>query len=99
MDWEILAPLILGITITVSAAGVLILRPLSKRLGDLIEATTREKRAKSKDEELTRLTEVVGRLTDRLENLEERLDFNERVLASLDRPESSARRLANPPDS
>lgn len=97
MDWEILAPLILGVTITLSAAGVLILRPLAKRLGDLIEATAQNKRAESKNEELTRITEVVGRLTDRIENLEERLDFNERVLSSLDRP--GARRLANPPDS
>ncbi len=100
MDWEFVAPLILGLTITLSAAGVLILRPLAKRLGDLIEVTAREKRAKSKDEELTRLTEVVGRLTDRIESLEDRLDFNERVLASLDRPEAGSRtRLANPADS
>lgn len=100
MDWEFIAPLILGVTITLSAAGVLILRPLVKRLGDLIEATARDKRVKLKDEELNRLTEVVGRLTDRIEDLEDRLDFNERVLSSLERPGAgSTARLKNPPGS
>ncbi len=75
----------MGVTVTLSAAGVLILRPLAKRLGDLIEATAREKRANMKDEELGRLTELVGNLTDRIEGLEDRLDFNERVLASIER--------------
>ncbi len=100
MDWEFVAPLVVVVTITLSAAAVLILRPLSKRLGDLIDVTARDKRVKSKDDELARLTDVLGRLTDRIENLEDRLDFNERVLASLDRPEAGSRtRLARPPDS
>ncbi len=100
MDWEFIAPLILGVTITLLAAAVLILRPLAKRLGALIEATSRDKRVELKDDELNRLTEVVGRLTDRIEGLEERLDFNERVLTSLERPGSgSSARLKSPPES
>jgi hypothetical protein len=91
MDPDAIAPLIFSMTLVLSIAGVLILRPLAKRLGDLIEATAHEKRVKAKDEELARLTEIVGRLTDRIEHLEDRQDFTERVLASPERNESRGR--------
>jgi hypothetical protein len=97
MDWDVIAPLIMGVTVTLSIAGVLIIRPLTKRLGDLIEATARDKRVKLKDHEIIRLTEVVGRLTERLERLEERQDFTEGILTSLDRPGEARSRLGEPP--
>jgi hypothetical protein len=94
-----LAPLIIAVTMTLTVAGVLILRPLTKRLGDLIEATAREKRVQAKDAELERLTHVVTRLADRLEQLEERQDFAEGVLSSIERPKAEARaRLSEPRD-
>lgn len=97
MDPDAVAPLIFGMTFVLSIAGVLILRPLAKRLGDLIEATAHEKRVKAKDEELARLTEIVGRLTDRLERIEDRQDFTERILTSIERNDSRAR-LTPPAD-
>jgi len=97
MDPDAVAPLIFSMTLVLSIAGVLILRPLAKRLGDLIEATAREKRVKAKDEELARLTEIVGRLADRIEHLEDRQDFTERILASVERNDSRAR-LSGPTD-
>ncbi|KPK79895.1 MAG: hypothetical protein AMS25_11085 [Gemmatimonas sp. SM23_52] len=97
MDPDAVAPLIFSMTLVLSIAGVLILRPLVKRLGDLIEATAHEKRVKAKDEELARLTEIVGRLTDRIERIEDRQDFTERILASPERTESRAR-LSGPTD-
>jgi hypothetical protein len=94
-----LAPLIIGVAITLAVAGVLILRPLTKRLGDLIEATARDRRLQVKDEALQRLTHVVGQLADRIEHLEERQDFAEQVLASHEQPRSEPRaRLSEPPD-
>lgn len=97
MDPDAVAPLIFSMTLVLSIAGVLILRPLAKRLGDLIEATAHEKRVKARDEELARLTEIVDRLTDRIERIEDRQDFSERILASLERTESRAR-LSGPAD-
>lgn len=90
MDWDVIAPMIVVVTITLTVAGVLILRPLTKRLGDLIEATARDKRAAAKDAEVIRLADVISRLTDRIESIEERQDFAERILSSVDRPKPEA---------
>jgi hypothetical protein len=77
-------------TLIVSVAGVLILRPLTRRLGDMLEAKSRAKHQAPQlnSAELNRLTDVVSRLTDRIESLEERQDFAERLLASQDRSTS-----------
>jgi hypothetical protein len=82
MDWEVIAPMIAVVTLFLSAAGVLIFRPLTKRLGDLIEVTSRNRQTMGNPENLARLTEAVGRLAERIELLEERQDFTERVLSS-----------------
>lgn len=81
-----IAPLIIGMTLILSVSGIIILRPLAKRLGDLIELRTRakEKQPEIDSEQLDRLTELVGRLTDRLESLEERQEFAERLLMDTD---------------
>jgi hypothetical protein len=86
-----LAGLIFAVTLTLTVAGVLILRPLTKRLGDLIEATAREKRVQAKDAEFERLTQVITGLAERLEQIEERQDFAEQVLSSIERPRVEAR--------
>ncbi len=85
MDWELMAPMITAIAFFVSVAGVLIFRPLTKRLGDLIEITARDRGSRLRPGDLTRLTEVVDRLADRIDHLEERQDFSERMLATLQR--------------
>lgn len=88
-----LAPFLLGMTLMLCTAGVIILRPLTKRLGDSIQARNRERAARSQlpSADVERLTEVVNRLTDRIESLEERQEFSERLLDSLDRTESRGR--------
>jgi hypothetical protein len=80
-------------TLILATAGVIILRPLTKRLGDRFAARNREGQAQSQlpGPEIARLTEVVSRLTDRIESLEERQEFSERLLDSLERPDSRAR--------
>jgi hypothetical protein len=99
MDWEPIAPMIVFVTFSLSIAAVLIFRPLTKRLGDLIEITGRNRQAQAGGEDLARLTEVVGHLADRIEHLEQRQDFSERMLASLDRPATEARaKLQEPAD-
>jgi len=87
MEWEFIAPMVVTITLFLSIAGVLIFRPLAKRLGDLIEITTRNRQAQGGQQDVARLAELVGHLADRIEQLEERQDFTERVLASVDREE------------
>ncbi len=86
MDWDNIAPMIVAVTLFLSIAGVLILRPLTKRLGDLIEITSRRQQGETRREEVTRLTEVIGHLADRLEHLEQRQDFTDQLVVSLERP-------------
>jgi hypothetical protein len=86
-------PFLLGMTLMLCTAGVIILRPLTRRIGESIAARNRERAAQSQlpGPDVARLTEVVSRLTDRIESLEERQDFAERLLDSLARPEARAR--------
>lgn len=92
-----IAPVIVGVTFIVSVAGVLILRPIAKKLGALFEAMALDRTHKADAQEVARLTDAVSRLTDRIETLEDRQDFNERIMASLDRTEAPSR-LKAPPD-
>jgi len=98
MPPDVAAPLIMGLTVTLSIAGVLILRPLAKHIGRILElrATERYERPTVGQEDIGRLTDAVSRLADRLETLEERQDFTERLLDA-QRPGSRAR-LAEPDD-
>ena len=87
MEWEFIAPMVMGVTLFLSIAGVLVFRPLTKRLGDLIEVTARNRKTPPGQEDVARLTEVVSRLADRIDQLEERQEFTERVLTSAERSE------------
>lgn len=76
------APLVMGITVTTAVAAVLILRPLAKHIGKVIEMRARDRyeRPRVSSDDIIRLTDAVGRLTDRIETLEDRQDFAERLL-------------------
>lgn len=84
MEWEFIAPTIVGSVFFLSIAGVLIFRPLTKRLGDLIEITARNRQGQQSPKDLARVTELLGQLSDRVERLEERQEFTERILSGAD---------------
>ena len=79
MDWEMIAPMIASVVFILTAGGVLVLRPISKRLGHLLEVMAREKAALPTDE-LRRLRETMDTMNQRMALLEERQDFTERLL-------------------
>jgi len=62
-----------------SIAAVAIFRPLTKRIGVVIERTYEDRRS-GPDPQIERLTQLMERLVDRMDRLEDRLDFTERVL-------------------
>lgn len=62
-----------------SIAAVMILRPLTKRIGLVIERAYEDKK-KAPDPQIERLTQLMERLVDRMDRMEDRLDFTERVL-------------------
>ena len=96
MDNDMLSILLAGIvtiTLILSVAGVILLRPLSHRLGALLEAMAREKEElRGKDDH--RLRELLDAVEARVSLLEERQDFTE----ALQRDRGGTKRLAGGPD-
>ncbi len=84
MDPEILAPLILTVVLTLTVGGVLLLRPIAKRLGDIVELMIRGRQGEGEGE-LRRIGDLLETVSARMALLEERQDFTERLLASPDR--------------
>ena len=83
MEWEFIAPMIVAVTVTLSAAGVFILRPLTKRLGDVIDVIQRRQQM-SQNEVVGRIAELLEHLDTRLDQLEHRQEFSERMLSSIE---------------
>lgn len=76
-----------------SIAAVLILRPVTKRLGLLLEALARERhgvaapaaRGAVDERYLARMTQLLEQLNTRMELIEDRVDFVERLSDGKDR--------------
>jgi hypothetical protein len=87
------------ITMFLSIAMVLILRPVTKKLGLLIEAMSRERSANAEartaadEHESGRALQLLEHVSRRLDLMEERLDFTERLVGS---PASHGARSAGP---
>lgn len=79
MEWEFIAPMVVTIVLFLTVGGVLILRPIAKKLGVLLEAMAKEKAVRPSDGTY-RLREEVETLRARLELLEDRQDFTEGLL-------------------
>lgn len=77
---EALIPIVLFMCI----AGVLILRPVSKKLGLLLEALAKERMAAPNrsldDVQIERITSVLEQLNNRLDLVDDRVAFMERLV-------------------
>jgi hypothetical protein len=83
---EVLIP----ITLFLSVAAVLILRPMTSKVGSLLEALSRERmpaRTPVADTD-ARVVALLEQISRRLELVEERVDFTERLVSSRPRDES-----------
>jgi len=76
------APMVVGLTLIVVTGGVLVLRPLARRLGDYLETLIASRRAEQSLPRDPRLQESLDRLEERLRLVEERQDFTDAMLAS-----------------
>lgn len=85
MDWDVIAPMVIMVVLTLTVGGVLLLRPIAKRLGDIVELMLRGKQ-EGAEGELRRMADLLETVSGRMALLEERQDFTERLLASGDRP-------------
>ena len=79
MEWEFIAPMIVSVVLVLTVGGVVLLRPVTKRLGALLDVMVQEKSRSSRTDD-RRLLETIDTLNDRLSLLEERQDFTERLI-------------------
>lgn len=81
-----IAPMIVMVTAILTTGGVLIFRPITKRLGSLLEVMTQQKlRAAAADPaEQARIRELLTSIDSRLNLLEERQDFAEALMSAGD---------------
>ena len=89
MDWDFVAPMITLIVFFLTVGGVLVLRPIAKRLGDIVELMLREKQEGAQGE-LRRMADLLETVSARMALLEERQDFTERLLSSPERTEEDS---------
>ncbi len=91
MIWDELAPMLVAICLILTVGGVLIFRPLAKRLGELLEVYARDKE-RGLEAEVHQVRELLETMNSRLQLMEERQDFTERLLAT------ERKELAPPPE-
>lgn len=70
---------LIPIAMFVSAAAVLIFRPLTTRIGKVMERSQAEKQAVA-EPQFQRIMKLLERIVDRIDRLEDRVDFTERML-------------------
>lgn len=78
VDWDVLAPMMVAIVFILTAGGVAVLRPISKRLSELAELYLRDRQS-GLGGELQQLRDLLETTNARLQLLEERQDFMERL--------------------
>ena len=79
MEWEYIAPMIVSIVLFLTVGGVVVLRPISKRIGDLLELYARDKRD-GLEGDVSQVRDLLETMNARLHLIEERQDFTERLL-------------------
>lgn len=58
MDWDVIAPMVIMVVLTLTVGGVLLLRPIAKRLGDIVELMLRGKQ-EGAEGELRRMADLL----------------------------------------
>jgi len=99
MEWEFIAPMLVSITLILTIGGVAIFRPIAKRMSELLELYARD-RQEGLGGEVHQVRDLLETMNARMQLMEDRLDFTERLLQSGPKEkEVEARPLQTPPDS
>jgi hypothetical protein len=77
-----IAPMLVLLTLILTTGGVILFRPLAKRLGDLLEIMAQQRRAVRENDAGVQMREVVETLNARIALLEERQDFTDALLSA-----------------
>jgi len=79
MEWEMIAPMITGSIFILTVGGVMVLRPIAKRVGDLMELYARDKQS-GIEGDVHKIGDLLETMNARMQLLEDRQDFTERLL-------------------
>lgn len=79
MDWEALAAMVVPTVFILTTGAVIILRPITKRLTDLIELYSRDRQAGVQGD-MQQIRDLLETMNARLQLIEERQDFTDRLL-------------------
>ena len=96
--WEAIAPMVVAIVMFLTIGGVLVLRPIAKHLGAYLEALTRQQLEGDRQAEMHQLRDILETIDQRLHLLEERQDFNDRLLQERARDGEFPKQLERPGD-
>jgi hypothetical protein len=91
MDWDLIAPMLFAIVLTLTIGGVILLKPIANKLGHLLEAMAKEKSGPQLTGELAHLRDLMETTNARLALLEERQEFTEALLQGPNRKQSQLR--------
>lgn len=80
LDWDVIAPMVVAVVLILTAGGVLVLRPIAKRLGELMELYARDKQV-GLEGDIGHMRDLLEAVDARLRLMEERQDFTDRLLA------------------
>lgn len=80
IDWNNVAPMIVAVVGCLTIGGVLVLRPIAKRVGDILEMMAREKQS-GLGSDVGHIRDLLETMNARLQLMEERQDFTERLLS------------------
>ena len=78
MEWEIIAPMIVSIVFILTVGGVLVIRPIAKRILGLLELYARDKTT-GIENDVHQVRELLETMNTRLQLMEERRDFTEKL--------------------
>lgn len=76
-----IAPMVTFVTLIIVVGAVILLRPLAKRLGDLLEVMTAQRKDASANE-VAEIRQLLSSMESRLALLEERQSFAEALLTA-----------------
>lgn len=79
IDWGEVAPMIVAVVFILTTGGVLVLRPIAKRIGELMELYARDKTS-GIENDVGQIRDLLETMNARLQLMEERQDFTERLL-------------------
>ncbi len=84
MEWEFIAPMIVSIVFILTVGGVAVLRPIAKRVSELLELFAQERQA-GLESDVHQMRELLETMNARLQLMEERQDFTDRLLTAGER--------------